>query len=109
MEYENENIEYSSTKLNLMRDQIENMNKFHQIAILRILSEDKAVTINENKNGIYINMSDLNNKKLHELEEYIIYVQNQESTLNDFEKQKESYKNTFFIKDNKDNLLNNTK
>lgn len=109
MEYEIENIEYSSTKLNLMREQIENMNKFHQIAILRILSEDKSVTINENKNGIYINMSDLNNKKLHELEEYIIYVQNQESTLNDFEKQKESYKNTFFIKDNKDNLLSNTK
>jgi len=109
MEYEDESVscEYQTDKLNLMREQIENMTKFNQIAILRILSDDKSVTINENKNGIYINMTDIPSKKLHEIEEYITYVLTQENTLNDFEKQKESYKNTFFVKDNKDNLLNN--
>jgi hypothetical protein len=111
MEYENNNdsIKYLPDKIILMRDQIENMTKFNQIEILRILSEDKHVTINENKNGIYINMSDLSHTKLDELEQYITYVHTQESTLNDFEKQKESYKNTFFVKDNKDNLINNNK
>lgn len=96
--------EYSSNQLNLMREIIEQMPKFHQIAILRLLSDDKTITINENKSGIYINMSELPSYKLQELEKYVNYVKTQEDTLNDIEKQKESYKNTFFQKDNKDNL-----
>jgi hypothetical protein len=95
--------EYSSNQLNIMREWMEQMPKFHQIAILRLLSDDKNITINENKSGIYINMSDLPVYKLKELEKYINYVKTQEDTLNDFEKQKETYKNTFFQKDNKDN------
>jgi hypothetical protein len=99
--------EYTTNQLNIMRELIEQMPKFHQIAILRILSDDKTITINENKSGIYINMSELPSPKLKELENYVNYVKTQEDTLNDFEKQKETYKNTFFQKDNKDNLTNN--
>ncbi len=98
-----QNTEYSSNQLNIMREMMEQMPKFHQIAILRLLSDDKNITINENKSGIYINMSELPVYKLKELEKYINYVKTQEDTLNDFEKQKETYKNTFFQKDNKDN------
>ena len=98
-----QNTEYSSNQLNIMREMMEQMPKFHQIAILRLLSDDKNITINENKSGIYINMSELPVYKLKELEKYINYVKTQEDTLNDFEKQKETYKNTFFQKDNKYN------
>jgi hypothetical protein len=101
------NEKYTTNQLNIMRELIEQMPKFHQVGILRILSEDKDITINENKSGIYINMSELPFNKLKELESYINYVKTQEDTLNDFEKQKESYKNTFFQKDNKDNFTNN--
>jgi hypothetical protein len=108
LEEENEIIEdYTSTQINIMRELIEQMSKFHQIAILRILADDKNITINENKSGIYINMSELPMKKLKELENYINYVKTQEETINNFEKQKETYKNTFFQKDNKDILTNN--
>jgi hypothetical protein len=43
---------------------------------------------------------------LDEIIIYIKYVNNQELELFDIEKQKESYKNTYFVKDNKDNNEN---
>ena len=101
-------IEYSSNVLNNIRETIESMSKFNQIEILRILNSHKAVTINENKYGIHINLSELPNYIIAELQIYINYVNTQELELNKTEKEKESYKSTYFIndkcsKDNKDN------
>ena len=93
---------YSFDKLNNIREQIENMSKFNQIEILRLLTKNKNVIINENKYGIHINLSELQDNILHELIDYIIYVNTQEIYLNNAEKEKEKYKNTFFLKDNKD-------
>lgn len=93
---------YDFNKLNSIREQIENMSKFNQIEVLRILTKFKDVIINENKYGIHINLSELENDVLHELLMYIKYVNTQEIYLNNIEQEKEKYKNTFFIKDNKD-------
>jgi isopentenyl diphosphate isomerase/L-lactate dehydrogenase-like FMN-dependent dehydrogenase len=100
---------YSVSELNYIRDSIENMNKFNQVEVLRILTKYTDVNINENKYGIHINLSDVNKNALDELSIYINYVKTQEITLNDIERQKEDYKNTFFSKGIKDNnrLLNN--
>ena len=94
--------EYDYNKLNNIREQIENMSKFNQIEILRILTNYKDVIVNENKYGIHINISDLSTKIINDLLNYIKYVNNQESYFNNDEKEKEKYKNTFFLKDNKD-------
>ena len=88
--------------INNIREQIENMNKFHQIEVLRILNKNKDVIINENKYGIHINLSELEDNILHELTTYIKYVNSQESFLSSAEKEKEIYKNKFFQKDNKE-------
>ena len=96
------NDTYDSTKLNYIREQIENMSKFNQIEILRILTKNENVIINENKYGIHINLSELRDSILNELMVYIKYVNTQEIYLNNAEKEKEKYKNTFFLKDNKD-------
>jgi len=85
-----------------MREQIESMSKFNQIEILRILTKTNDVIINENKYGIHINLSELSPAILNDLTMYIKYVNTQEIYLNDAEKEKEKYKNTFFLKDNKD-------
>lgn len=98
---------FDFNKLNSIRETIENMTKFNQIEILRILSKHKTTTINENKYGIHINLSELNDTILNELLIYINYVNAQETELYNIEKQKETYKNTYFVKDNKDNLENN--
>ena len=95
---------YDYTKLNYIREQIENMTKFNQIEVLRVLTKNKEVIINENKYGIHINLSDIDISILKELTLYIKYVQKQESFLNNTEEEKERYKNIFFVKDNKDNI-----
>ena len=94
--------EYDYNKLNNIREQIENMSKFNQIEILRILTNYKDVIVNENKYGIHINLSGLSSKIINDLINYIKYVNNQELYFNNDEKEKENYKNTFFLKDNKD-------
>jgi hypothetical protein len=96
------NDTYDFNQLNYIREQIENMSKFNQIEILRILTKNKNVITNENKYGIHINLSELEDSILNELMVYIKYVNTQEIYLNNAEKEKEKYKNTFFLKDNKD-------
>ena len=93
---------YDNSKLNYIREQLENMSKFNQIEVLRILTKNKNTIINENKYGIHINLSELQNSVLNELMNYITYVNTKEIYLNNAEQEKEKYKNTFFLKDNKD-------
>jgi hypothetical protein len=94
--YTNEINNYSVSELNYLRDYIENMNKFNQVEILRIMNNHKDVTLNENKYGIHINLSELKKEVLDKMFEYIKYVSAQESNLNMVEKQKEQYKSTYF-------------
>jgi hypothetical protein len=97
---------YSVSELNYLREAIENMNKFNQIGILRILSNNKDVILNENKYGIHINLSELKKEVLDKLSLYIKYVNTQETSLNTIEQQKDDYRNTYFFKDIKDNTKN---
>jgi hypothetical protein len=94
---------YSVSELNYIKDMIEKMNKFNQVEALRILSKYNDITLNENKYGVHINLTELTKDVLKELETYINYVNTQEITLNDIEKQKEAYKKNYFTKCNKDN------
>jgi len=102
----NEINNYSVSELNYLRESIENMNKFNQVAILRILSKYKDVMLNENKYGIHINLSEVKKEILDELSNFVKYVNTQESTLNLVEQQKEDYRNTYFSKDIKDTFKN---
>ena len=79
-----------------IRDSIEKMTKFHQIAILRILNDNEDVIINENRNGVHVNLTDLGSNVIDNLLEYVKYVTTQEKTLNKDEQEKESIKNIYF-------------
>ena len=79
-----------------IRDMIENMSKINQVEILRILNKHKEVTLNENKYGIHINLTELKDEIINELMIYVNYVNTQELALKQDEKQKEEFKNTFF-------------
>jgi hypothetical protein len=95
-------ISFTTFELNMIREKIESMPKFNQIEILRILDKRKDVSINENKYGIHINLTELSNDVIQDLKMYINYVSAQELNLNEMEKQKEEFKNIYFTKDNKD-------
>jgi hypothetical protein len=84
---------------------IETFNKSHQIEVLRIIQQCSASIINENKNGIYINMTFLKSQTIERIREYIAYVQDQEKMLKPMESQKEDFKNTFFIEKEVNPLL----
>jgi len=100
---------FSVSELNYIRETVENMNKFNQIEVLRLLNKHSEVILNENKYGIHINLSELSKEILDELNDYIKYVSTQEYTLNSIERQKEDYRNTYFSKDIKDNIKITTK
>lgn len=79
-----------------IRDQIEKMTKFNQVEVLRILNTYDNITINENRYGIHVNLTDISSDAVDKLEKFIQYVQTQEKELNKDEKEKEAIKNNFF-------------
>ena len=93
---------FSESKLNAIRDSIEKMNKHNHIEVLRILINDDVI-VNENKNGIYVNLTDMKQSVIEQLETFIVYVNAQEQSLELVETQMNTYKNQYFDKDNKDN------
>jgi hypothetical protein len=96
-------VETKTNYLMALKDGIENMPVVHQIEILRILNA-KHTQINENKNGVFVNISKLKNDLLHELYDYMTYVIKQEKQLNEIEEQKQSLTKEFFDnKTHKDN------
>lgn len=98
-----QHVETKTNYLMTLKDGIENMPVVHQIEILRILNA-KQTQINENKNGVFVNISKLNNNLLHELYDYMTYVIKQEKQLNEIEEQKQSLTKEFFDnKTHKDN------
>ena len=107
-------------ELTKIKSAVEKMNKFHQVSILKLLTSRKELTINENNNGVFINLSDLDDEALKKLYNYIHYVNEQESDLSYHEQEKEKYKSVYFdntsevtsnkkvktiAKENKDNLM----
>jgi hypothetical protein len=92
--------------LESLKSQIETMNKNQHIEILKILKSNPLVKLNENKSGVYINLSFLPMETLSEIQEYVHYIQDQESSLRSMEYQKQEFKNTFFTeKENKEEVM----
>ena len=85
-------------RLEKIKNTIEALNKHHQIEILKILDKSNC-KLNENKSGVYVNMSYLNEDTILQLEKYIDYINDQEESLVTMEHQKEEFKNTYFVGD----------
>jgi len=96
----------SETILIEIKDQIESMSKIHQIEVLKVLNKNPLIKLNENKSGVYVNLSFLPQASIVELQQSIQYILEQEKSLQNLEQQKDEFKNTFFIeKDNKEETI----
>jgi hypothetical protein len=94
--------------LETIKKTIEQWPKHHQIEVLKIIKNSSS-TINENKSGIYINMSFLPESTITEIQTYIQYVKDQEHILTPLECQKEGFKNSFFIeKEHREDIIYNS-
>jgi hypothetical protein len=91
--------------LQQIKAKIETMDKYQQIEILKILSNHQC-KLNENKSGVFVNMSFLDKLTIDELNAYIEYIQQQEESLKTSECQKKEYQNSFFVENhNKDETI----
>ncbi len=82
-----------------IKHKIERMTKANQIEVLRILKSNTAIKLNENKSGIFVNISFLPRETIEEIVKYVKYVCDQENIINEIEQQKQEFKNAYFVGD----------
>jgi hypothetical protein len=104
-EYEKNTNTYSPEQLQQLCVKIEALPKINQVEILRIFHSKNKNLVNENKYGIHINITDVENSILEEIENYLTYVSKQETDLNIIEEQQHMNEKYNIEKDNKDNEI----
>jgi hypothetical protein len=87
----------TNESLSSIKDKIERMSKNNQIEVLKILKKYQNIKLNENKSGIFVNLSFLSKEILEEIDMYVNYVNDQETVINTIETQKQEFKNAFFV------------
>jgi len=83
-------------ELNYIKQKIEVMDKKDQINILKLFKETSSVILNENQNGTFINITELDEKIKTELKKYINYVDVQKNILEKDEVKKTELEEAFF-------------
>ena len=87
------------TKLIMIQKSIQEMNKHNQIEVGKILYSYKNITLNENRYGIFVNLTELEEDVIQKLYEYILYTTNQENSLLKIENEKAEFKTKYFSSD----------
>ena len=87
-----EQIVQKEHDLESMKTMIESLSKIQHIEILKILKKNSSVKINENRNGVYINLSYVPEETIDEITKYLDYIKDQERNLEQFESKKEEFK-----------------
>jgi hypothetical protein len=83
--------------LDNIKTKIESLSKTHQIEVLKIMKKNNKVIINENKNGVFINLSFLPEEVLEDIKYYLNFIHDQEDALSMLESQKNHYKHEYFL------------
>ena len=83
--------------LDELKTTIEALDVSHHVEILQKMQDfPGGVKINENRNGVYINLSYLPDSLVRELAKTVQYIKNQESILNIDEMSKDQFKRAYF-------------
>ena len=84
-----------TAELLLIKKKIELLNKTRQIEILKLFLKHN-VSVTENNNGSFINMTYLSDECLEDINQYLKYIKDQDITLNTIETVKEEIENNYF-------------
>ena len=88
--------------LESIKDSIDKMYVKHHVSVLRIFKSNEKITLNENMNGFYINLSFLPPETIDEIEKYIIFISEQEKSLTILEDKKRELSFTLLQEVDKD-------
>ena len=91
---------YTTFELDKIKIKIEGMTKHHHIEILKILKKTPSIKLNENKSGVFVNLSFLPQSTIQEIVKYMDYIFEQETSIEKIEKQKSDFKTEFFAETN---------
>ena len=78
-----------------LKDKIEKMSVLQHVELFRIIKSND-VDFNENKNGIFINLSSTDCEVVKKLQEYTEYIEEQQHIINEQEKTKTEYIKEYF-------------
>jgi hypothetical protein len=81
--------------LTKLKDKIEKMSVLQHVELFRIIKSND-VDFNENKNGIFINLSSTDCEVVKKLQEYTEYIEEQQHIINEQEKTKTEYIKEYF-------------
>jgi len=81
--------------LKQIKDRVEALNQHHQIQILKIMTQHN-VDLTENKNGSFINLTNVDEAIITKILDYLSYVDQQEMQLKEIENQKTELSKQFF-------------
>lgn len=79
-----------------IKERIEALSKHHQIEALRLLTSFKSINMNENNNGVFINLTEQDDNVMKQLEDFLNYVDLQQKHLHKIEDQQEKIEQEFF-------------
>ena len=94
----------NTIELEKLKTRLEKLSKDHQLEILKIFNASSDVKLNENKSGVYINLSFLPKEIIGKLQTYLDYVQDQEKMLLLAEIKKEDFVKAYFEADQEENV-----
>jgi len=89
----------NTIELEKLKTRLEKLSKEHQLEILKIFNTSPDVKLNENKSGVYVNLSFLPKEIIGKLKAYLDYVQDQEKMLLLAESKKEDFVKAYFDTD----------
>jgi hypothetical protein len=79
-----------------IKDRIDRMSKSQHIELARILIREHHVNYDENKNGIFINMTELTPATMTRIKKFLQYIDLQEENISHVEREMNGLKDTFF-------------
>ena len=88
------NIE-NTTKILQLKKEIEDVDTFHHVKILEVFKKHN-ISYSENRNGIFVNITNLSKNIVNEIRDVLKYVNTQEKQLQDMEQMKTTFKTTYF-------------
>lgn len=83
-------------ELENLKKQIEKLSKIHHITILKIIKSEPSIVINENKNGVFLNLSEIPLEIIDKLKSYCEYLKSQDKELNILENEKTELEVSYF-------------